>query len=506
LNTYDKKVGRRCDLYLYFFFKGFELLNSKGSMVFISSNSWLDVDYGKYLQEALLTKAELLYVIDNSAKRSFEESEINTVISAIRKRSRSDEILSGETSFVVFSKPFENVIKPTNMKKALLRSNVDFRTIHVGNEPLNISSQENPRVLTVSRKSLWKLGGGDIKEPLVKVNLDESKRSFILSGNYSGDKWGKFLRGPDILFRFLSNDKLVFLRKVADVEFGAHTHLDEFFMLDKQKAQKLKIEKKYLQKIIRGISSISKPILDPKDLDQYLFVCRVTKKELRKKGHTQALKYINWGEKQTAKIRQQRKKKIRYPEVSGVKKNQPGWWSLGEKDSRAVKVFFLYAWSTYLRCPYSIKPIPVNATFHRVSPHKSYDPELIAALLNCSTTFLQVYSFGRWNLGLGVVKFEKKDLKEHFRIPDPNCIPDETRKDLIQTFRELGKRNWKSIFDELGATSISKIDLKNVNQDRLTLDKIVFCDILGHDEKDLLALYRAIIRYAKQRIEKARSF
>jgi hypothetical protein len=48
--SWDKKS----DLYIYFYFHGLSLLNEQEVFCFITSNSWLDVGYGKGLQEFLL--------------------------------------------------------------------------------------------------------------------------------------------------------------------------------------------------------------------------------------------------------------------------------------------------------------------------------------------------------------------------------------------------------------------------------------------------------------------
>ncbi|HUS48573.1 MAG TPA: DNA methyltransferase, partial [Candidatus Paceibacterota bacterium] len=50
------KIDKKSDLYIYFYLKSLQLLNSKGIMCFITSNSWLDVGYGKNLQEILLKR------------------------------------------------------------------------------------------------------------------------------------------------------------------------------------------------------------------------------------------------------------------------------------------------------------------------------------------------------------------------------------------------------------------------------------------------------------------
>jgi hypothetical protein len=47
------------------------------------SNSWLDVDFGKNLQEFLLKHGHVKMIIDNKAKRSFSNADINTIIALL---------------------------------------------------------------------------------------------------------------------------------------------------------------------------------------------------------------------------------------------------------------------------------------------------------------------------------------------------------------------------------------------------------------------------------------
>lgn len=65
-----KKLDKKSDLYVYFYFHGLALLNPKGTFCFITSNSWLDVGYGKNLQEFLLKNVHIKAIYDNSVKRS----------------------------------------------------------------------------------------------------------------------------------------------------------------------------------------------------------------------------------------------------------------------------------------------------------------------------------------------------------------------------------------------------------------------------------------------------
>lgn len=75
-----KKIDKKSDYYIYFYFHGLSLLNEKGTFCFITSNSWLDVGYGKDLQEFLLKYCHVKAIYDNEAKRSFEHADVNTII------------------------------------------------------------------------------------------------------------------------------------------------------------------------------------------------------------------------------------------------------------------------------------------------------------------------------------------------------------------------------------------------------------------------------------------
>lgn len=102
------KPAGRSDLYTYFYARSLILLHNKGVHAFVVSNSWLDVQYGAWLQRVFLEAAPLRYVIDNRVKRSFEAS-VNTVITvahALRKRKIPKD---WPVLFIAARKPFEEV-------------------------------------------------------------------------------------------------------------------------------------------------------------------------------------------------------------------------------------------------------------------------------------------------------------------------------------------------------------------------------------------------------------
>lgn len=182
-----KNLDRKSDLYIYFFFHGLALLNFSGTLCFITSNSWLDVGYGKDLQKFLLEHTPMKAVFDNQAKRSFESADVNTVITLLGSPTIQENEFSDNTlRFVMFKRPFEEIINTNNL---LVTENA-----------LQIISNDDFRVYPITQNDLLR-DGWEYPE-----NIEESQKEiFNLSiGSYAGNKWGgKYLRAPDIYFVIL---------------------------------------------------------------------------------------------------------------------------------------------------------------------------------------------------------------------------------------------------------------------------------------------------------------
>jgi len=99
----------RADLYVYFYARTLALLRPKGVHAFVVSHSWLDVQYGAWLQRVFLEVAPLRYVIENRVKRSFR-ADVNTVITVAHAPEPGKKV-PGDWSvlFVAVKRPFEEV-------------------------------------------------------------------------------------------------------------------------------------------------------------------------------------------------------------------------------------------------------------------------------------------------------------------------------------------------------------------------------------------------------------
>lgn len=457
------KINAQSDLYTYFYIRGLRLLNPQGIHTFICSNSWLDVGYGTWLQKFLLERAAVDLIIDNHARRSFEAADVNTIISIIhapiagRKKQVENEHI---VKFVAFKKPFEESVYTENLLQI--------------EEAKEIVSNEIFRV--------YPLQNNELKEAGTEY---ESKEQKTLGGKYVGDKWGgKYLRAPDIFFKILEKgkDELVKLGDIADVRRGITTGVNDFFYFTDTKAKEWGIEEEFLKPVIKSPRECKSILVDPKNLKYNIFICNKSKEEL--KG-TNALKYIEWGEKQKTK-QLEPKDEVLWKEVPSVQ-GRKYWYGLGERKSSKINFNYLI---DQIGISY-VGDIFVSDNFHEIRTDKE-----LSAYLNSVVFYLFQLNTGRIGFGGGLLKIQTYEL---------NFLPamETTAADLKYLQREI-----KSIFEECGIDPKSDIPIEEQEPkplpDRAELDKIVF-DALDLTESERKEVYRAVCRLVWNRISKAKS-
>lgn len=475
------EISKRAGIYAYFFVHGTKFLKDGGYFGFIVSNSWLDVDYGKGLQEFFLKNYKIIAIIESKVERWFEEADINTCIVILQKCKQQKEMDENLVRFVYLKKPLRHFIPPAQdiWEKQIERLNeIDNlkRTILAHNE---LYENEELRIYPKKQKELWDEG------------FDEEQ------GKYVGSKWGKYLRAPEIFFKILEKGKgkLVPLKEVAEVKRGFTTGANEFFYLTEEEIKKKGIEKEfwmhkdekgnwipnYVVKSPRECKSI---IVDPKDLKYRVLMIHKDKKELRE---TNVLKYIEEGERK------------------GFHK-RPTCASRGEKWSN------LGVWEK----PDLIWSDAYSDRYGVYASNKTWaDKRFFYINLKCKSLFLSLHAFlnssiipliieieGITNLGEGAVYTNVYQLK---RLLVPESVAKKSHFRLLHCMKNLSKREISSIFSELGASSPEQVSLDKVKPDRRELDRIIMGEILGLSENEQLEVYRAVIDLVKSRIEKAKS-
>jgi len=436
-----RPLDAKSDLYVYFYFHGLSLLSERGAFCFITSNSWLDVSYGRDLQEFLLTRGKLIMIIDNEGRRSFVSAAVNTVIALLGPPEDSRlarPISQGHVArFVMLKVPFENTLSPVIWEEV---------------------EESDRRQITPEYRNV------PLQQAQLLVNGTDST-----GDKYAGDKWGgKYLRAPDIYWTVLAKaaGKLVRLGDVAEVRFGIKTGANDFFLLDEQKVADWGIEDDFLVPVLKSPRECKRLTIDPTQLKYRLFVCHLPVAELI---GTNALKYIRWGEANGI------------PSVPSVRGRNP-WYDIG---SRRIPPFTVPSSFSDLFRAFENGRVLVDKRLYEVYPRFDLDWAWVALNCTLNTLFLEIGT--RTGLGLGLL-----DLTVYEVADCPIMRP------------QAGRRIDIEIIQSLKSREVMPIETELQQADRLALDKVIF-DVIGLDSDEQAAVYSATIELVNKRLSKASS-
>lgn len=408
-------IGARSDLYIYFYFHALSLLNSRGAFCFVTSNSWLDVGYGKELQEFLSRQVPIHMILDNQVKRSFANADVNTVIALFgAPRKERDACLDHTARFVMAQVPFEQMLHPVLM-------------IEIDEAEQRTQKQEY-RVFPRTQRELLEEG--------IEAEKAEGNGPLIKIGSYGGDKWGgKYLRAPEVWLEVLDRSAVPFrpLVELCEIRYGDKTGLTDFFYLSHEDKCEWSIEDDYLRPMIVSTQSLTSRVLHAEDTITYVFVCQHRKAALRQRGAKGALDYIKWGETQrTRKKASHSREGVPFPEVPSVRNNDP-WYAL---TLGSVDCDFAVPALVRERYFFAANPsgVAVSNMFYVGRAKAGVPSDVLHAVLNTALLFLQMEFIGRTNIG-GRLNFYMPEFSA-LMIPDVTALSqspcvDELRAALV---------------------------------------------------------------------------
>jgi len=268
-----RRISGRADYYIYFYLHALSLVADKGAFCFITSNSWLDVDFGKDLQEFFLRHGHLKMVIDNRAKRSFAQADVNTVIVLAGQPQQrgalgDNEMKERQVRFVAFRVPFEEAVGP------VVFSEIEDGALYEPLAGFRVLKRPEYRSVLWDQRALYLDGAG----------ADGARRRIGLPP-YKGNKWGgRYLRAPDILHRAIRGYPSVLLRlaKLAKVHGYIHDNCtgphypDVPFIKSIRDAQQIRLTRSSAGVVAYGVKSDGKsrlvaPILVARTFNDRLF-------------------------------------------------------------------------------------------------------------------------------------------------------------------------------------------------------------------------------------------
>jgi hypothetical protein len=472
-------ISKRAGIHAYFFVHGTKFLKNGGRFGFIVSNSWMDVDYGKGLQELFLNNYKIIAIIESKVERWFEEADINTCIIILEKCNDTKERDENMVRFVYLFKPLRHFIPPAQdiWEKEKERLHAIDKLIETILFHYDFYQTDDFRIFPKEQKELWEEG------------LDKE------SGKYEGAKWGKYIRAPEIFFKILEKGKgkLVSLKDLADVRFGIKTGANEFFYLTKDEIQAKGIEKEFWMHkdekgnwvpnyVIKSPRECKSVFVKPRDLKYRILMIHKDKRGLKGKN---VLKYIQQGERKGFHLR---------PTCASRER----WYDLGHQ--RTPDGIWFKAFNDRFFAPGNIKQFFSSDRFYAIYLKNKAIKNKLFLYLNSTLPILIVELFGRVNLGEGALDNMTYEAASMFVL--------DVREESIgdgRLFKKFLQRPMENIFKELGATSPDEASLNKVKPDRRELDKVIMGDILDLTEEEQLEIYRAVVDLVKSRIDKAKS-
>ena len=487
-------ISKQSDYYVYFYFHGLSLLNEKGTFCFITSSSWLDVQYGKDMQEFLCKFVPILAIYDNP-KRSFAHADINTIIAlfgspVITQRSLNEWIpgMSGGNKttwpsiknickFVMFKKPFEEVLSSENLI-SIEKVQANHSGMEMNQLANDVVSTNEYRIFPIKQEDLLK-DGWEYPE--------DTKKDVFKSGNYEGNKWGgKFLRAPDVFYQKIITKLNSRIKDKARVTLGLTSGYNPFFYIKKNDIFNLGIEAEYLEELIKSPKDCKTYVMSKNSSAWYVLNVEKSKNEL---AGTNVLKYILEGEKD-------RIHKRPYFENKGKDK----WYKLNMINATLVQPYdvnirHFTALNTTGAC--------VDKRLVCINPEKKYE-KVFWAYLNSIIGMLMKELFGKSSLGEGALDNSVKDVE---KIPFfSNSLSTKGELKINELLKSLGRRQIMTVFEEVGIDQSKPIREQEPNPlpDRAELDNIIF-DELGLTQDERKEVYWSVCELVKQRIDKDRS-
>lgn len=389
-------LNKQSDIYIYFFIHGISLLKNNGYLGFISSNKWLEVGYGEPFQTFLLKNTKIHCIIEFD-RAIFPDAEVNTAITILEKN-RSKRARS------------ENVVKFVRIKQKM-------------------SLETQLRLIQETEESF--------EDDRIRINI-------VRQGALVEGKWNVYLRAPPVYQKIVQHPRVKTLDKLAEVFFGIKTGYNKYFILTKERTEECGIEKEFLKPVVTSPKKIKGLIIHPEDIDEYLFLCHKSKMELE---GTNALKYIEFGEKIKVKIRRTAHSfEVSLPEVPSIC-GRERWYDLSEY--AIPPIIFQELYDIQLRALWNEAKVHGRAPLYYCIPKPNVEAEVIVSYMNSSLAQMLLELYGR-SYGGGVLDVKVYEFK---RLPtlDVSKLNKEEKRRIVKAFRALARTvdNRAKVEDEL---------------------------------------------------------
>lgn len=406
LERYGIELSQRSDLYTYITLYISTLLEEKGKLGLILSNSWLGTNSGKEFFEVLQQLYSIDYVLISGNKRWFKNAEVVTTLLVLTKNSSMQSSPDNLIRFGILRKDLEELDESDLIDEI---SNHIIANTSVDQDTLKTSSY-TPQSIS----ELQQLG--------VSLNTLFHDVDWVLE----------------------IKDKLTPLTSKFDIIRGMRRGWDPMFYPEAGHG----IEEEYIQPVLKNSRNI-KRLNTVANNDA--FCCSDSLETIKSKNNLGALSWINKFKGQNNKVGK--------PLVEILQKSAAvgAHWYEMNTNSQAEIVTTLNADKKLFWAKLNEKSF-INQRLIGISlKNDSIDLDISHALLNSliGAFFIEGVGFGR---GLGVLDLSATNISKAYML-NPDLLSDINKEDILTKFSTLASRDIKPFIEEIEETDRQDFEL-----------------------------------------------
>ena len=500
----DLHLSGRSDLHCYFWPAASWLLKPDGYFGFLTSSSWLDVEYGFALQGWMLRHFRILTIMESAAEPWFEDARVKTCVTILQRSDDEAQRMENLVRFVRFNRKLSDIIgiPPGQnedsrqgafeaLRNLILKTEADYE-------------DQNLRIIVKTQKELWSDGvragsilhdveeidsseeqdGEEVEEEVEATEATAMKRiREDASNTYRAGKWGRYVRAPNLYFEIMRRfgNRFVPLGEVASIRRGITSGCDAFFMpndvtteiLAKYQSDrafreyasgvprkdvesgKIKIiqagdgsihpvEARFLAPEVHSPMEVDRPLIQKATLSRVVLLVSESVDKLKVK-FPWVYRYLMYGK--TATFASSKSKPVPVPERSTCMARDP-WYDL-TKLIRPGIAFWPMSQQYRHIIPWNHEKLICNHRFFDVLPFKlsSIESDALVAILNSTLVGLFKNFYGRYTGTEGSLDTEVIDARL-IEIPNPQGILPEVATRLTNALGRISKREVGRLVEE----------------------------------------------------------
>ncbi len=446
----DLQLSGRSDLHCYFWPAAARLLKPDGYFGFLTSSSWMDVEYGFALQGWMLRHFRILAVMESAAEPWFEDARVKTCVAILQRCDDEAARMGNRVRFVRFTHKLADIIgvQPTPENEEARQTAIEALRERILKTEADCQDPDM-RIIVKAQIDLWNDGVrageilGDVEAELLAeeyengdepeaeaATVTESPAHRKENGNYHAGKWGRYVRAPDLYFDIMRRfgKQFVAMGEVAAIRRGITSGCDAFFMptditvdmLTKHDSDrafrehaggaprkdvesgKLKIiedglgvvhpiEAKYVAPEVHSLMKVDRPIVRSADLDRVVLLVGEPMDKLKARAPW-VWRYLRYG--MTAMFPSMKAKPGPVNTRSTCAARDP-WYDL---TGLAKAAFAFWPKGQQYRHMLIANPdgFPCNCRLYELKPLADYDTLAFTAMLNSTLVALWRNFYGRY--------------------------------------------------------------------------------------------------------------